>query len=50
MDVMYDHLADNRCVRLFNMINNCNRGRTGNELDFPLPSGSVTCLDGRVIE
>jgi putative transposase len=50
MDLMHDQSANGRSIRLFNVINDYNRDRPGNKVDFPLPSGRVTHSLDRIIE
>lgn len=41
MDFMHDQLADERCIRLFNVIDNSNREGLCIDVDFSLPSERV---------
>jgi putative transposase len=41
MDFTYDQLADNRSIRLFNVINDFKREGLGIWVDFSLPSERV---------
>jgi putative transposase len=41
MDFMHDQLADGRCFRLFNVIDDYNREGLGIEIDFSLPAERV---------
>jgi putative transposase len=50
MDFMYDQLVDGRSVRLFNVLDDCNREALGIEVDFSLPSERVIRTLDRIIE
>ncbi len=50
MDFMYDQLTDGRSVRLFNVLDDCNREALGIEVDFSLPSERVIRTLDRIIE
>jgi putative transposase len=50
MDFMYDQLVDGRSVRLFNVLDDCNREALGIETDFSLPSERVIRTLNRIIE
>jgi len=41
MDFMHDQLADGRCYRLFNVIDDCNREGLTIDVDFSLPAERV---------
>jgi putative transposase len=47
---MYDQLVDGRSVRLFNVLDDCNREALGIETDFSLPSERVIRTLNRIIE
>ena len=50
MDFMHDQLADGRCLRLFNVIDDFNREGLGIEVDFSLPAERVTRVLDQIIE
>jgi len=50
MDFMHDQLEDGRSYRLFNVINDYNRGGLGNEVDLSLPSERVVRALEQIIE
>ena len=50
MDFMHDQLADGRCYRLFNVIDDCNREGLGIEVDFSLPAERVARALDQIIE
>ena len=50
MDFMHDQLEDGRSVRLFNVIDDCNRESLGIEIDFSLPATRVIRSLDRIIE
>ncbi len=50
MDFMHDQLADGRCYRLFNVIDDCNREGLGIEVDFSLPAERVIRALNQIIE
>lgn len=50
MDFMHDQLQNGRCVRLFNVIDDCNREGLGMEIDFSLPSERVIRSLEQIIE
>ena len=50
MDFMHDQLADGRQVRLFNVLDDCNREALGIEIDFSLPSERVIRTLDRIME
>jgi putative transposase len=50
MDFMHDQLADGRCFRLLNVIDDHNREALGIEVDFSLPALRVTRTLDRIIE
>jgi putative transposase len=50
MDFMHDQLADGRCIRLFNVIDDFNREGLCIEVDFSLPSERVIRSLDQVIE
>ena len=50
MDFMHDQLADGRCLRLFNVIDDFNREALGIEVDFSLPAERVTRVLDQIIE
>jgi putative transposase len=50
MDFMHDQLADGRCYRLFNVIDDCNREGLGIEVDFSLPAVRVIRALDQIIE
>jgi putative transposase len=50
MDFMHDQLADGRCYRLFNVIDDCNREGLGIEVDFSLPAERVIRALDQIIE
>lgn len=46
MDFMHDQLADGRCYRLLNVLDDCNREGLGIDVDFSLPAERVIrCLN-----
>jgi len=50
MDFMHDQLADGRCFRLLNVIDDHNREALGIEVDFSLPALRVIRALDRIIE
>jgi putative transposase len=50
MDFMHDQLADGRCIRLLNVIDDCSREVLGMEIDFSLPSERVIRTLDQIIE
>jgi len=50
MDFMHDQLADGRCIRLFNVIDDFNREGLCIEVDFSLPSERVIRSLEQIIE
>ena len=50
MDFMHDQLADGRCFRLLNVIDDCNREVLGMEIDLSLPAGRVIRTLNRIME
>jgi putative transposase len=50
MDFMHDQLADGRCIRLFNVIDDYNREGLGIEVDFSLPTIRVIRALDNIIE
>ena len=50
MDFMHDQLTDGRQIRLFNVLDDCNREALGIEVDFSLPSQRVIRSLNRIIE
>ena len=50
MDFMHDQLADGRCLRLFNVIDDFNREGLGIEVDFSLPAERITRVLDQIIE
>jgi len=50
MDFMHDQLKDGRQIRLFNVLDDCNREALGIEVDFSLPSQRVIRSLNRRIE
>ncbi len=50
MDFMHDQLADGRCYRLFNVIDDCNREGLGIDVDFSLPAERVIRALDQIIE
>lgn len=50
MDCMHDALADGRCFRLFNVLDDFNRQGLGIEADLSLPSVRVIRALERIIE
>jgi putative transposase len=49
MDFMHDQLADGRCFRLLNVIDDCNREVLGMEIDRSLPAGRVIRTLNRIM-
>lgn len=50
MDFMHDQLADGRCFRLFNVLDDFNRERLGIEVDLSLPAERVIRTLEQIIE
>lgn len=50
MDFMHDQLADGRSLRLFNVLDDCNREGLGIEVDFSLPAERVIRSLDQIIE
>lgn len=50
MDFMHDQLADGRCIRLFNVVDDFNREGLGIEVDFSLPAERVIRALDQIIE
>lgn len=50
MDFMHDQLADGRCYRLFNVLDDCNREGLCIEVDFSLPAERVIRSLDQIIE
>ncbi len=49
MDFMHDQLTDGRQIRLFNVLDDCNREAPGIEVDFSLPSQRVIRSLNRIL-
>ncbi len=50
MDFMHDYLADDRSLRLFDVIDDFNREGLGIEVDFSLLAERVTRMLDQIIE
>ena len=50
MDFLHDQLVDGPSLRLFNVIDDCNRKGLGIEVDLSLPSAQVTRALDQIIE